>query len=75
MLAKVLKERDEALLSLDKDKIIKYSIKHGVTLPSNDIVFWAGVHKGILSLNSATDEQKSNSLKWLIENGFSPSIS
>lgn len=64
------KNRNEALLSLDKEKIIKFSEKWGVKMPQNDLVFWAGVHKAIMYLNAATPEQKEKSMNWLIENDF-----
>ena len=71
-LRKFVKERNAALLSLDKEKIQKYCEKYGVPIPENEKVFWAGVHKSILHIDAGTDEQKQNSLKWLLENGFSP---
>jgi len=64
------KERDEALLSLDKEKIIKYMKKYGVNPIENELIFWTGVHKAILALKSTTEEQKVKSSKWLLENGF-----
>ena len=70
-----VKDRDEAMLSLDKDKIVAYCKKYNVAIPENETVFWAGVHKAILCITSATFEQKQNSYEWLIEHGFSPSIS
>ncbi len=67
-----VRERDAALLSLDKKKIIKYLRKYGVyTLPSNEKVFWAAVHKAIFNMESATEEQKARSEMWLAEHGFS----
>lgn len=69
-----VKERDEALLSLDKRKILRYAEKYGVNLPTSETAFWAGVHKAIFALSSATDEQKEKSYKWLREHGFSPYI-
>ena len=75
-----IKERNEALLSLDKEKIIAYSKKHNIDLPKDEKVFWAGVHKAIcnLYLYSTNDEisleQYERSYTWLSENGFSPSI-
>ena len=70
-----MKDRDLALLSLDKKKIIefmdKYEIKHSA---NNPIVFWAGVHKAIIQLNSASKEQKYNSRYWLFSNGFKDTI-
>ena len=72
---KFVKERDEALLSLDKDKILAYCKKYGVRMPENETVFWAGVHKAIIYLDSATAEQKLDSMMWLIQHGFKPGIS
>lgn len=69
-----IKERDEALLSLDKEKITKFAKKHGVPIPKDETAFWAGVHKAIWNLNSANAEQKLNSMMWLTNHGFSPDI-
>ena len=71
---KFVKDRNEALLSLDKDKIIAYCRKYNVPIPDNEIVFWAGVHKGIIAMDSVPDEKKIESANWLIEHGFSPYI-
>ncbi len=67
-----VKDRNKAILSLDKDKIMKYITKYNkdASIPSEEIVFWAGVHKAILGIISATEEQKEYSRKWLRENGF-----
>lgn len=70
----IVKERDEAMLSLDKDKIVAYCKKYGVPIQKNETVFWAGVHKTILYLNAATQEQKEKSAAWLVEHGFKPEI-
>ena len=69
-----VKERDEAMLSLNKEKIVAYCKKYGVPIPKNETVFWAGVHKTILYLNAATKEQKEKSAAWLVEHGFKPEI-
>lgn len=70
-IAEMIQARDEALLSLDKAKIWRYMIKYHVPFsPSNETVFWAGVHKAILSIRSATAEQKCNSEQWLHKHGF-----
>jgi hypothetical protein len=61
----------EALLSLDKDKILAYSIKYGAYIPKDERVFWAGVHKARLALNCVDAEGKIISRNWLAENGFS----
>lgn len=67
-----IKDRDEAILSLDKDKIMEYLRKYNMegSKPEEEIIFWAGTHKAVLGIRSATDEQKEYSRKWLRENGF-----
>lgn len=68
-----VKERDEALLSLDETKIRAYLSKYGVIYePTNELVWWAGIHKSILCIRSATPEQVERSKKWLVEYGFQP---
>lgn len=72
---KFVKERDNALLSMDKEKIMAYMRKYKVKFqPDNETVFWAGVHKAIIGINSATKEQKDRSAAWLIEHGFYPGV-
>jgi len=63
-----VKDRNEALLSLDEDKILDYMRKYDVSI-HNGGVFWESVHKAILNIE-ATDEQRENSRRWLIEHGF-----
>ena len=70
-----IKERNEALLSLNKDKIVAYMKKYGISIPQNEKIFWVGVHKSICSLylvdkNGITLEQYTKSADWLKENGF-----
>lgn len=66
-----VKDRDKALLSLNKKRIETYAKKYEIPLPTDEKVFWSGIHKAILNINSATKEQKDNSGKWLRENNFS----
>ena len=72
MFKKLIKERDEALLSLDKDKIIKTFKKYGVCIPKDERIFWAGIHKARIEVLSFPEDVKNVSIKWLIENGFYP---
>lgn len=66
-----IKQRDKALLSLDEKTILKFMRKFGINeMPNDKIVFWGGVHKAILNINSATKEQKDQNRVWLKENGF-----
>ena len=69
-----VKDRDESLLSLDKEKIKAYCRKYAIPMPKNELAFWAGVHKSIIHINSATFEQKQRSYDWLVNNGFSTDI-
>lgn len=46
-LAKFVKERNEALFSLDRSTIEAYLKKRGMGVPENDIVFWAAVYKSM----------------------------
>ena len=74
-----VKERNEALLSGDEEKIIAYCKKYGINIPENKEVFWAGIHKSICNLyvygnNSITLEQYNKSYEWLAKHGYSASI-
>ena len=71
---KYVRERDEAFISLDKEKILAFCKRYKINLPENETVFWAGVHKVIIHINSATFEQKQKSYEWLAEHGFRASI-
>ena len=67
-----LKQRDEALLSLDKEKITAFaelSSQRKVTIDDN--IFWAGVHYARLGVVYFSEEVKQVSRQWLKENGFS----
>ena len=66
-----LRERNDAILSMDEEKIRDYDRKCGISEPQEDIIFWAGIHKSILALNAASEEQKTASKAWLTEHGFS----
>ncbi|HEY8562833.1 MAG TPA: hypothetical protein VIL74_20815 [Pyrinomonadaceae bacterium] len=71
-LVNFVKERDEALRSLDEIKIREYAIKYRVPLPQNIQVFWAAVHKARLASNGITEQEKQISREWLTQNGFQP---
>jgi hypothetical protein len=73
-IATLVKERNEALFSLDRAKIERYARKYGLKLPSSDEVFWLAVHKAICNIPSAPRELKRKSKKYLREHGSSPSI-
>ena len=43
-------------------------------MPSNDLVFWAGIHKAIYTLATSPQDKKDFSKKWLLDHGFSTDI-
>ena len=65
------KDRDEALLSLDEDKIRTYCQTYGAPMSSDPTVFWASVHKARLQILSIPEEAKEVSRRWLRTHGFS----
>lgn len=69
-----IRKRDQAILSLDKEKICAFCKECRIHLPDNEEAFWAGVHKIIIHLNAAPFEQKLASYEWLVEHGFNPEI-
>lgn len=74
-----IKDRNEAFMSGDEEKVKAYCKKYKITIPENETVFKAGIHKVICTLylsenSSITKEQYEKSYNWLIKNGYSPSI-
>lgn len=67
-----IKERNEALLSLDRQKIERYAEKYKVALPENEEVFWMAVHKCICQI--FPEEVSRKSAEWLRDHGSSPDI-
>lgn len=74
-----IKDRNEALASGDKDKILAYCKKYNITIPDNENTLWAGIHKAICNMylleNSPISiEQYNKSYDWLAEHDYSPSM-
>lgn len=69
-----VKERNEALFSLDKDKIKAYCKKYGVPIPENETAFWGGIYKSIYNIKDAPKELKHKAYEWLITHGMSTVI-
>ena len=61
--ANFVKERNEALFSLDRKKIEAYCAKYGDSDSANvpDVVFWAGVYKAICEIKNAPEERADRS--------------
>lgn len=73
-ISEFVKERNEALFSMDKGTIMAYFEKCGVPCPSNEIVFWAGVHKCICNITDSPPALRLKSERWLRMHGMSPEI-
>lgn len=69
-----VKERDEALFSLDEKKIRAYAKKYGAKLPTTEKGFWGAVYKSIYNINDAPIELKMKAKKWLEKNRMSTKI-
>lgn len=73
-MADLVDERDEALRSLDKAKIMAYARKYNVQLPDDEMIFWAEIHKARTCITTFTAEEKKLSYDWLIQHGFKGGI-
>lgn len=69
-----VKERNEALWSLDEGKIKTFLRKYKRQWPENDFVFWAGVYKGVLAIVDTPEDVKAKARAWLDEHHMSYSI-
>ena len=71
-----MKERNEALFSLDRKMIETYMIKYGVTeiAQTPDTVFWASVYKAICGIKHAPVAIVNKATAWLHEHGMSPDV-
>ena len=69
MLEAFVKERNEALFSLDRKKIEAYMIKYGETeiAQTPDVVFWASVYKAICGIKDAPEAIVNKATAWLHE--------
>ena len=76
-----VKQRNEALFSLDKDKILKfYKLEYGEAEAKkfakvDEKVFWAAVYKAICNIINAPEDLKAKAEKWLTENGYAIDVS
>lgn len=67
-----VKERNEALFSLDREKIEEFSRKYCETDDADvpEEIFWAGVFKAILGINCSPPELVTQAKSWLHEHGY-----
>lgn len=65
-----VKERDEAVLSMDVEKTRLFAKKYHISCPKEDEVVLAGAAMAIRDINSATREQKLAAEDWLLTHGF-----
>lgn len=63
-------ERNTALFSLDKEKILAYLKKYHMDAPEQETTFWAGVYQAILVIQETPEELRETAEKWLTEHGF-----
>lgn len=71
---KFIKERNDALFSLDEKKIKAYIQKYRLKVPQNPITFWGAIYKAIYNISEAPDELKQKAKTWLDEHGMSKNI-
>lgn len=70
---KMIKARDEALLSMDEARIRGYYRKYnGTEAPTDPNVFWRMVHKARTADRNLPMAARSASKRWLIEHGSEP---
>ena len=67
-------DRDEALLSLNRLKILSFIHKYNLTWPDCDEVMWIGIHKLRLTVPYFPEEVKEVSRQWLLERGYKTTI-
>ena len=71
LLADFKRERNEALLSLDEQKLRAFHRKWNESeLPDDRIVFWGAIHKAITGCLDLPIEFRRKSKTWLDERGF-----
>lgn len=69
-LPQFLKDRDAALLSLDRATIVAFQQKYGAPTHPVEEVFWASVHKARTAVRTLPIEARQESKRWLLEHGY-----
>ena len=70
-IARFVRQRDEALLSLDESRIrALFRQWNGTEMPTDPHVFWGSVHKAITAATSLPIAFRRQSKAWLDEHGY-----
>ncbi len=67
-------DRDNALLSLDEQKIRSFCRKYNLSTPDNPVVFWASVYKSVLAMEKCPENIRRKAEYWLDIHGFQRGI-
>lgn len=74
-----VKDRNEAILSMDKETILHFCEKYEIPTPEDEETLWAGVHKVVCDIYLSNEDDQPFKFKqfiksytWLIEHGYSP---
>lgn len=67
VISNFVKERDEAIFSLDRKRIEAFAAKYGTPYPkdTSDLVFWASVYKMICNIRNAPEDLVQTAREWL----------
>lgn len=73
-IASFVRERNEALWSMDATKIKAFARKWGGTIPKDNRVFWGGVCKAVLNITDTPEDVKATARQMLKNLGMSEEI-
>ncbi len=65
-----MKEREEALLSMDRNKMEAFLRKHQLPVPNDDFQFWSDVHIAICNSPQLPREVVDRSRAWVYKHGL-----
>jgi hypothetical protein len=74
MIEDFVKDRNEAFLSMDEQKIKKFLSEYSIEIPNDPEEFWLVVHKTICLITDAPEDLKAQSAAWLYEHGSTPDL-
>lgn len=67
-------KRNEALFSLDYEKIVAFYREYGMSVPEDPLVFWLVVFKAICNIKNPDEDVLHFAQTWLRYYGFSEEI-